>query len=138
MRPVISLITAAACLLHFGLGCCAHHAHAGDDHVCECSVSHGQDEDHCHSHEHDHDTPADTTPDEPADHHGDCHETHCTFLVTGKTTIAPELLSAPLLFATLDAVVATADSTPAIWQRDTGDPLWLPVRLHLLHQVLLI
>ena len=139
MRPFVSFLTAVTFVLHLGLGCCAHHTHGsgGNERAIPTPpadvVTH-----HGHSHGHDHSVPDSNAPEHPGDSHSDCHQNHCTFLVTGKTTIVPDTLVAALLAATPDAVVAQISSSSANWIRDTGDHLQLPVRLHLLKQVMLI
>ncbi|MFN0018608.1 MAG: hypothetical protein ACKVP0_10135 [Pirellulaceae bacterium] len=137
MRPFISLITLAACLLHFGLGCCAHHAHAADSAKCEVLFSTVDHTGHGHSHGHEHSVPDSETP-HPGGSHNDCHDSHCNLLATGKTTIILDTLIAALPMAVLDTVVGQVSSSSLTWIRDTGDHLRLPVRLHLFNQVLLI
>lgn len=140
MRPFVSLITAAAILLHLGLGCCSHHTHASGGNECVILTSLADTAaDHGHSHGHDHPVPDSNAPECPGDSHNDCHESHCTFLVTGKTTIVLATLVVALTPSALDDVIAQAGSSSSTdWIRDTGDHLRLPVRLHLLLQVLLI
>lgn len=94
--------------------------------------------DHGHSHGHDHSVPDSNAPGRPGDSHDDCHQNHCTFLVTGKTTIVPDTLVTALPPVAHAAVVAQRASSSASWICDTGDHLQLPVRLHLFNQVLLI
>lgn len=139
MRPFVAFLTAVAFLLHLGLGCCAHHTHGsgGTERVvptpqADVATHHG------HSHGHDHSVPDSNAPEHPGDSHSDCHQNHCTFLVTGKTTIVPDTLVTALPPVAHAAVVAQRASSSANWIRDTGDHLQLPVRLHLLKQVMLI
>ena len=134
MRQLISLITTAAFLLHLGLGCGAHHAHAAGATACALPTLPA---DHGHCPGHDHSVPDSETPEHPGSH-DDCHETHCTFLVAGKTTVVPDTLVTALPPVAFDTVLAQTASSSANWLRDTGDHLRLPVRLHLFHQVLLI
>ena len=140
MRPLISLITAAAVLLHLGLGCCAHHTHASAGNECVIPASLADAAaDHGHTHGHDHSVPDSNAPECPSDSHDGCHESHCSFLVTGKTTIALDTLVTALTPSTLDTVFPQAGTSSSTdWVSDTGDHLRLPVRLHLLNQVLLI
>lgn len=137
MRSIISLITGAAFWLHVLLGCCAHHAHAADKIVCPNPAS-AESVGHGHLHVHDHSTPDSETPDHPGGSHDDCHESHCAFLVTGKTTIVLDTLVATLSAVPFDTVVAQTASPSVNWVCDTEDHLRLPVRLHLFNQVLLI
>jgi hypothetical protein len=141
MRPLVSLISVAAFLLHLGLGCCAHHAHGGGEGPCEfrtSSTESGANHGHSHDHSHDHSAPDSNSPEHPGDSHNDCHESHCFFLVSGKTTVHPDTLIAALPPLTLDASIKQSVVPSANWRRDTGDHLQLPVRLHLFHQVMLI
>ena len=136
MRPFISLITLAACLLHFGLGCCAHHAHAFDGDDCGSHVHLASD---CSHHDDDHEDQSQglgssETPDAPADN---CNEGQCVFLVGAKTAPAKEVPQqqtwalVPELSAITDAsVFASSPSHPE--ERPV-----LPKRLHLLHQIFL-
>ncbi len=138
MRPAISLLTAAAVWVHLLLGCCSHHAHGADGnsftfHHAEPLAAEG----HGHSHDHEHSGPESEEPQCPDNHHEDCHESHCTFLLAGKTTVAADSMVAPLPAAADLAIPQTASSA-STWLRDTGDHLRLPVRLHLFYQVLLI
>jgi hypothetical protein len=137
MRAAISLITATAFWLHILLGCCAHHAHAVDGSTRAFPFSLAEEvADHGHSHGHS--VPDSDTPQHPRGSHDDCHESHCTFLVTGTTTVVKDPLVAALPAVTFGAVVAQAASSSIHWILDTGDHLRLPVRLHLFNQVLLI
>jgi hypothetical protein len=140
MRNLISVVTAAAFLFHLGVGCCVHHAHAAGTEQTECAqavsscfpLGHNKD-----AHQTDADPPV--RPCEHSDPDGDtCHAGHCVFLTAVKITLSK--LSAttwmaavvpvnaskviPLPFLSLDSV---SQASPP-----------LPVRLHLLHQQLLL
>lgn len=138
MRSIVSLITASALLLHMWLGCCAHHAHAAEERPCalhsgsEAAVGH----DHCHGHEHP--APRSDSPHHPGGPSDDCHESHCTFLVAGKTIVVLDSLISPLPELAIDAHVAQAASSSIHSICETDDHLRPPVRLHLYYQVLLI
>lgn len=139
MRPLVSLISVAAFLLHMSLGCCAHHSHAGEEGLCAFrSIPTQTVADHGHTHGHDHSTPESEVPQQPKDSHDDCHESHCSFLVSGKMTVDPDTLETALPPLALDAVVAQSAAISPGWKRDTGNHLRLSVRLHLFNQVLLI
>jgi hypothetical protein len=140
MRPAISLLTAVTFWVHFVLGPCAHHAHGTEgpislsQHEPASAAHHG----HSHSHSHEHSAPVSEKPRSPCSHHDDSHETHSSFLLSGKSTVPADTAVAPLTMAIAKTVVPQAVSSSSIWLRDTGDHLRLPVRLHLLHQVWLI
>ncbi len=134
MRTVVNLITAAAFLLHFALGCCAHHVHAAEEvNVHDCAT-------HDHSGHH-HDQPAsdDESTDEshcPAEH---CDDGHCVFALCGKTVLVKAMF-----IAVLPAFDAVTGIEPALYSKaltaaiDSEGLIALPVRTHLLHQVFLI
>jgi hypothetical protein len=139
MQLFATLLTAAAFLLHMGLGCCAHHVHAaeGSAHVRDAGAKvHGH---LCHGHHgHDHQSPA--PGDQSPDHSdsglpdSDCNHCHCVFLAAGKTVVAKAVfLSAmPLCIAE----PASRESVPALVAAlDSGGLIPLPVRPHLLNQV---
>jgi hypothetical protein len=66
-RVVITIVSLLAVLVHWSVGCCAHHEHAQV--AANCPHSHDHQEGGSHD---DHDTP----PIDPLSHQ-DCHETHC-------------------------------------------------------------
>ena len=137
MRKLISLITAAAFLLHLGLGCCAHHAHAAEGSDC---AGHALATADCQHHEHDHDgQPVSANPGDSSDPPRDtCDDAQCVFLTAVKTTLAKEV-AVPWMFAVVSELtgkvipvsLASLDSLA-----ETPPPL--PVRLHLFHQQLLL
>ena len=140
MRALLSLITVAACFLHLGLDCGAHHGHEfGGSHGSIPISLNSQAADLGHSLG-PHHTPADSeAPSHPEGSHDDGHEGHCNLLMTGTTRVLvqdTQVAALPPVF--LDAVVAQTATVSVNWMRDTGDYLQLPVRLHLLHQILLI
>jgi len=141
MRTIVTLITAAAFVLHFTLGCCAHHAHAAGSTVCP---AHGIVENHEHSghdhdgHSHDSQQPREQLPSDsecPAQH---CHDTHCVFMAAGKTVVAKDTFSTVLPLFVAEATSLALNSPLAVAAIDTGGLIALPVRTHLFNQVLLI
>jgi len=138
MRPAISLLTAAAVWVHLLLGCCSHHAHgAAEDHCISLDVELLAAEHHGHSHGHEHPTPEPRESPTPGQHHNDCHESHCSFVLAAKTKVSPDTLVVALGVAAQNVSPQVA-TTSSNWRRDTGDHLQLPVRLHLFNRVLLI
>jgi hypothetical protein len=122
-------------LLHMWLGCCAHHGHAAES-VSKPAHTHRHAG---HTHRHGDAGTDSQAPSEPGTPHDDCHETHCTFLVKGETpTFTPDMTWAALCVLGPDFVTARSLAPSVRWYADTGDPLTLPVRLHLFHQVLVI
>ncbi|MEX2176637.1 MAG: hypothetical protein WD872_19885 [Pirellulaceae bacterium] len=143
MRTFITLITAAAFMLHFALGCCAHHAHAAEGSVCSAHASAANPEHDCHDHhghgESDHDSqqpgeqPAGDSefPDHP------CSDVHCAFMAAGSTVIAKDTYLAVLPLFVAEPVSHVSISPPIAATLDSGGQIALPVRTHLFNQVLL-
>lgn len=150
MKSIVNLVTVAALLLHFTLGCCAHHAHAdevsefsgpetvvGQDHNCHCHgtschSSESCDESACVSDSH---CPAQGCPDCPGTH---CNDGQCVFMGAGKTLAGKNvpLVSIPLFVVTPIAIKSvSSEIATAI---DSQGRVLLPVRPHLFNQVLLI
>ncbi len=143
MRAIVTLITGAAFMLHFTLGCCAHHAHAAEGTFCsEHDQVAVQDHD-CHGHDgHDHESPG-SGDQSPGDSKSDCPDKHCNdaqcvFMAAGKTVVAKAAFMAvlPLVLAQPDLFAASLPHVTAAI--DSGGLIALPVRMHLFNQVLLI
>ena len=100
---VVTLLTLSATLLHAVLGCCAHHAHAGDGTCCASGTQPAEalpekPQPCCHRHDHEHAAESGAVEtaaaaDEPR-HHGapapepdPCEEESCTSLVASKVTV---------------------------------------------------
>ncbi len=139
MRPVVSLTTALAFLLHLWLGCCTHHAHASDT-VTPCSAAKtGRCHHHGHaSHKHDAPSKSDKAPAKKECPPGSCDGAHCSFTTVGKT------FETKAWFAPVNCIAVL---TPAFifqpllsFDADLGGDLDFapPVRAHLLNQILLI
>jgi hypothetical protein len=131
MRAIVSIITAAAFLLHFAAGCCAHHAHAADSLAVVKTAAKACK--HCHHHE----SPAESSPgnsDEPGQ---PCDEGECVFMTASKIVVARLACTSLLPLVANDAGDAHFPglASAAI---DSGGTLEPPVRLHLLKRVLLI
>lgn len=134
MRAVFSSLVAASLLIHAAIGCCWHHAHdaeCGNEACAEqtASTDGGQHDDCDSSSGH-------------GDHHAPCKghcEGTCHYLSVQKTqveVIAPHL---PLDFAAV--IPATCDVHVAALvhaERSYESVAEPPLRLHLLHQILLI
>ena len=136
MRSLITLVTAVAFLLHFTLGCCAHHAHAAEDAVC---AGHGIVADHDHEgHDHDSEDPCEKSPEHgecPAQH---CNDGHCVFMADGKTVEVQDSFTAVLPLFVAEPASITPISRIAAAAIDSGTLIALPVRTHLFNQILLI
>jgi hypothetical protein len=136
MRPLVTLITTAALLLHFTIGCCAHHSH---DSAVDRVVVENRDillTSHCPTHEHGHSEapsgPMDRCPSE------DCDEPGCSFVLSAETS-TPDLdlkFSATLLLTEVPLASSIGTVSEASEQR--SDQIAPPLRAHLLLQVILI
>lgn len=134
LRASVSALTVALLLVHAVLGCCAHHEHACGqthgqlaligEHVCadpiheHPAVTHGRS---CHHHE---------GPD-------DCLGSKCDLgrpqdEQVGKSAILVADLTGAVSEAAQGTMGGRLDRAPG------ANDVWLPVRLHLVHQVLLI
>ena len=128
-------LTAAVLLTHALLGCCWHHAHACGDANDRLAVAGWQHQ--CDAEE---DASA-GSPDRLHHRHDrdDCRGTRCSFLATAKSSagIAPPGCHVSVAFA-LPASNPTVSAGPGEDRLSLVGLSLLPVRLHLLHQVLLI
>ncbi|WP_145359376.1 hypothetical protein [Alienimonas californiensis] len=137
LRLVTPLVTLAAVLSHAALGCCMHHAHAGDpccgaeptSAPCHAAHAHG-DEAHDHGHSHhgsDHDPSNDAghqhddpSQDDPHQHEG-CGESECSWL-TASVAACPAL--APVGFrplSDLDLTGGVSGGGLDAWSRSHRD-----------------
>jgi len=143
MRTIVALITAAAFVLHFALGCCAHHAHAAEAANCSHHSNVVVGHHGCHDHDgHSHDSPesSDQSPDGsdskcPSQH---CNDGHCVFMAAGKTVVAKAAFTAALPLCIAEPASVESISSLAAAAIDSGGLIALPVRTHLFNQVLLI
>jgi hypothetical protein len=133
MRSIVTLATAAAVVLHALLGCCAHHAHAveaSEDQPTSRICSHAH-----HDHEHgpvsEQPGPTDSDPETP------CGDAECAFLLAGKLVVDGADCYATLPVGFIGPASANTSTLAATIAVDSGGPVPTPVRLHLLHQILL-
>lgn len=146
MRTIICLTTAFAFVLHIGMGCCSHHAHAAERITCLHHVTAEHDSHdlatggHRHSHaDHDHEThdhadesKESPTPDScPAER---CQDGKCVFDTINKIELS-QLTNFSLPSLSMSESLGMAPVCPLASGFDSGGPLKLPLRLHLLHQV---
>ena len=133
----VRYLTAALLCMHALWGCCWHHAHACTvattshealnaalrDHAASASCSHCPVGDPC----------------DGSDHRHECQGDRCVFVRVEATQI-PRLafLNFAADFGQLSPQRAVANGGDGLWVRDEGDPAAAPLRLHLLHRVLLI
>lgn len=134
LRAAVSALTVVLLLAHAGLGCCAHHEHA-------CGQTHGHlaliGEHVCADSIHEH--PAVTHGQSGHPHEGpdDCQGSKCVLgrpqdEQVGKSAIFVADLTGPSSEAAQGTLEGRLERAPG------ANDVWLPVRLHLVHQVLLI
>lgn len=138
MHAVFSNLMASALFIHAVLGCCWHHAHVcvrcdgTSDGVsqpvacCKCRQGEGENR-------------PGQQPDGPCKCRLECRGV-CTFLPVQKMRIESSQLVVPFDFASILPALASSQAASARWAKLVGDPAELeaPLRLHLLHQILLI
>jgi hypothetical protein len=125
MRAVFSSLVAASLLIHAAIGCCWHHPHNDDDTCCDDSQtgSHHDSEQGGHSHG-------------PCKDHcqGTCHYLPVQKSQVDKITVHSLLDFAAIVPATCEVPFAS-QLRASRTHESAAEP---PVRLHLLHQILLI
>ena len=134
MRAIFSSLVAASLLIHAAVGCCRHHADldacVGDqaaDYACDVDADHHHDCDEQHG--------------QPADQPCGGHHCHglCNYLPVQKSQLDDLKVKLPLDFVALlpaacDVQVVALHHAECLSESVAGPP----VRLHLLHQILLI
>lgn len=130
MARLWRLVTAAFFVTHLMLGCCAHHSHAAEGQSLPLA-SHGAvlADGQCIE---GHDGPADPSHRGPSD----CRGGSCSFLRPSPTVADSPIHSLPAVCVPL-LHAQSLGKVRAEQQPATGGAL-LSVRLHLVHQVLLI
>lgn len=131
MQAFVANLTAAVLFIHSVFGCCWHHSHACDRIT---AVAMSQSTKCCH---HRHDESDSKQQEKPGKCEVDCEGT-CTYVVPEKVTIeAPQWVAIDLL-AVLPSLserqIEAATSWEALLAQSDLAP---PLRIHLLHQVLL-
>lgn len=132
MAVLWRILTIAAFAAHILMGCCAHHGHA-----CEATAQAVSECEDSASHEA---CPEGHGSDSGHHHHGprDCQGGQCSFVLPSHgaglslSQLSPAFV-VPLVVADVSVVDAAAEQRLFIANR-----LLLPVRLHLVNQVLLI
>ena len=165
VRTLVTYLVAAALTLHMLLGCCLHHAHDSASACCPAASLNSHDEiAELEAADHDHDGECsrhgdDVAMDEHGDHYDADHQKSdhwncdhnkpnsqqescgekCSFVAANRVSI--ELDAAVVA---LGAFASAAEVAPAnefvvrrweAWRASDAPP---PIRLHLLHQLLLI
>lgn len=146
MHPILSSFVAAMLSIHALLGCCWHHAHGCI--VCELVMHEAASPQvspkaSCCHHEHNaapHEpSHQDPTHQAPCECQIDCRGT-CAFLPTPRApAIDRDSAPADCFVACLPAIATSRIGPSLSWQFGSGPAqLEPPLRLHLLHQILLI
>ena len=133
MRAAFSSLVSASLLIHAVLGCCWHHAHAGELLSSE-SVA-GEPRDCCHHGA----APAEHPSPSPCNDGPHC-EGICTYLPAPKSLIDMSQFLALSDFAAILSVASDLplSAMPAVERFVDPRGFKPPLRLHLLHQHLLI
>lgn len=137
MHVLVSNLVAASLLLHAVFGCCWHHRH--DTSCCDNSPVAQAVEACCQHHRGDECNDKHSLPS-PAPCQGGPHCLgDCNYLAVQKSHLDQVQFDVPLDFAIpnspfFDVRFATAHGCDRLYELDTGPPL----RLHLVHQILLI
>jgi hypothetical protein len=133
MRTAITIITAAALVLHFSLGCWAHNEHAAGE--VGCAVSHSSAV-HAHGHEADeqHSEPA-PTDDVPG---GECSKGQCYFTNAAKVAFSVGVDVSFYMPVVISIDSHGAEAQTAALLRGSEHLFGPAVRPHLFNQVILI
>jgi hypothetical protein len=135
MRTVFSSVLAASLLVHAALGCCWHKSQD----TCECDGTHrllavASECDHDH----------DAAPE------GDRHDSHqpgkgqshcpgtCNYLPVQKSQLGKIQILAPVDTVAVVPLTCQAQVVSYFAAEPTGGRLEPPLRLHLLHQIILV
>lgn len=136
MRLIVTLVAATCLSVHTLLGCCWHHLWNDDSCCAVAEVAHA-----AHSHEHCHagcceDPSHQQHPDEPCPCNSECRGT-CNYLPTGKAECqTPSFAGYMVIPAGTASGIDLPNLTATYDLAHIGPHAALPMRLHLLHQVL--
>lgn len=134
MRAMLSSLMSLTLVFHAALGCCWHH-----DHRCEHDGEFDTqtcESDACCEHYEDQGDPAESTP--PCDCKLECHGI-CTYVAPQKVQLDVPLAVAPFDSIAIRSLVVDAHLALGL-PGDSADPAEFepPLRLHLLHSIVLI
>ena len=135
MRTLLPNLMAISLVVHAAVGCCWHHehgcAHGDNSNTPICKSTQCCEHDDCPSHQGE-------APEYPCHGKLECHGV-CTYVAPQKIRLDSSLAVAPLASATLWLLFSDAQAAfGSAW--NTADPAEFepPLRLHLLHQIVLI
>jgi hypothetical protein len=128
MQAFVASLTAAVLFIHAVCGCCWHHAHARADGTLVKRPA------ACCHHHHENDR---QRHEKPGKCKGECEGT-CTYLAPQKVRVEPPQWESMDLLTALPSLAEGSIEKAASWDALTSllEPA-LPVRTHLMHQVLL-
>jgi hypothetical protein len=136
MRALVPNLTAVLLVIHAMIGCCHHHWH-GDDEVAAASISVS----HCSCCSHQRAThDASKVPGEPCNGERECHGV-CSYIPTQRMQLGASAGGIDFRLAIVTPVHTSgriAAAAERLDQLDAVDDSPPPLRLHLLHQILLI
>jgi hypothetical protein len=131
MRAVFSSLVALSLLMHAALGCCRH----ADGQRCASALASAQTSDECAHHHDVGDHPGQPTDEPCSGHHCDGL---CNYLPIQKSQLDDLKLQLPLDLAIISPAACDMQAVAVhekVYCESVPEP---PVRLHLLHQILLI
>lgn len=138
MHASLSNLTSILLIIHAMMGCCHRHWHYSDECVAEshsiCAVANLCCEACCRSH-----TPGDQ-PSEPCNGARECQGI-CSYLPTQRTVIDAPTCDESCDFVAVNPTILNGPMANAAfdWERaNTANESPPPLRLHLLHQIILI
>jgi hypothetical protein len=127
MQALVASLTAAVLFIHTVFGCCWHHAHFSAAVVAKPVHC-------CHHHKHESDS---KQQEKPCKCNVECEGT-CSYVVPGRVTVeAPQWITIDLV-AVLPTLAGRQIEAASSWEALSSLPNWvLPLRTHLMHQVML-
>lgn len=144
MRSVVSYLVVVTLALHALLGCCWHHAHEPDARLSQVEVQSTRAVESCDCHRHGARELAENdqkppVPSTPVDHSSDSCGNKCQYVAVSRVQVDHSLDFSVLDFLPAESSVASSSEITAVRYGSDGAPIGPPpLRLHLLHQLLLI
>lgn len=134
MHAVFTSLMAGLLFIHTVFGCCWHHAHSYGE--CQHALAEASQPVKCCKHDHESES---KLPQKPCKGHAECQGV-CTYLVPQKVQIDFPQVIAPFDLVAIPSVLTDAQiAAAARWELACcHTEIEPPLRLHLLHQTLLI
>ncbi len=137
MYKLVHNLALSMVLYHLLVGCCCHHAHGNNSfpHHDELAATCCSHHDHCDSSR----EKSNRSTNEPDREHGGCHDSQCVFVIPNPDSSARITSHVNPLVALGLAPQVTSRVYALCTPRESRQPsVAEPMRLHLLHQILLI